>query len=415
MPLSALSHAAARGGRLVSGEPGLRAAHAVLALLVTLAAFRYAHEIVKLVVETSRIDFGSFYTFTAALWRGHDPFQPAGLQAMDHLGIPRAGTPPTFAPAGYLFFLPFVALPYETARVAWLLVGQGALFGALWALYRRLAPPLLVAAGALAIVLGYQPLYEDVGVGNLNLVVLFLLTLAVVPDPRARPLAVALPLSLALHLKLYCVALLPLLVWFGAGVAALLTVTLAVAWTVVALLVFGTAWLPGYVHFLAVGSAPLHAWARNLSPHAILHRLADVAGPQPVIEALALALALGVAVLAAWGARGGRHRADAMLVAWAAALAAMPLLSPLTEEHHLVVSLIPLLFAISRVCALGGPADVALLAGATALLAGRYSLEGFPVFATGVASLATAGKAAGAGLLLAVIVRLARAPEPARA
>jgi hypothetical protein len=392
-----------------------RALHGVLALLVTLAAFRYAHEIVKLVVETPRIDFGAFYTFTLALWRGHDPFQPGGLQALDHLAIPRAGMPPTFAPAGYLVFLPFVALPYEAARVAWLLVGQGALLGTLWALYHRLRPSLVVAAGAVVIVLGYQPIYEDVALGNLNVVVLFLIALAVVPDPRVRPLAVALPLSLALHLKLYCVALLPLLAWFGAGLAVVLALALAAAWTVVAVLVFGTAWLPGYAHFLAVGSAPLHAWPFNLSPHAVLHRLVDVAAPSLAIEAVALTFALAIAALTAWGAGGGRGRADAILVAWAAALAAMPLMSPLMEEQHLVVSLIPLLFAISRLSTLAGPAHVALLAGATALLAGRYSLDSFPVFASGVASLATAGKTVGAGLLLAVIVRLARAPEPARA
>jgi hypothetical protein len=75
--------------------------YVVLGLLVTLAAFRYAHDLVKIAVESARIDFGSFYTFTAALWRGLDPFTPAGLQALDHLGIARAGSAvPTFAPAG---------------------------------------------------------------------------------------------------------------------------------------------------------------------------------------------------------------------------------------------------------------------------------------------------------------------------
>jgi hypothetical protein len=397
----------------VSGE---RAVRVVLGLLVTLAAFRYAHEIVKIVVESSRIDFGSFYTFTAALQRGHDPFTAAGLQALDHLAIPRAGSSaPTFAPAGYLLFLPFVTVSYETARAAWLLVGQGALLGTLWALYRRLAPPPLVAAGMLAVVLGYQPIYEDVSVGNLNLVVLLLVTLAVIPDARTRPLAVAVPLSLALNLKLYCVVLLPLLVWVGAGTAAVLAVALALVWTAAALLVLGAAWVPAYAHYLALGSASLHGWPRNLSPHAVLHRLVEAPAPQPLIEAVAVALAVGVAAVVAWGVRGGGARADGLLVAWAAALAAMPLMSPLTEEHHLVVSLVPLLVAIARVSVHPSPADVALLAAATVLLAGRYSLESFPAFSMGVASLATTGKALGSVLLLAVLVRIARAPERARA
>jgi hypothetical protein len=164
-----------------------------------------------------------------------------------------------------------------------------------------------------------------------------------------------------------------------------------------------------------LGSAFLHAWPRNLSPHASLHRLVEIATPQPVIEIAAIALAAGVAAVVAWGTRGSGARADGLLVAWAAALAAMPLMSPLTEEHHLVVSLVPLLVALARVSAQASPVDVTLLAGATVLLAGRYSLESFPAFSAGVASLATTGKAAGSVLLLALLVRVARAPERARA
>ena len=90
------------------------------------------------------------------------------------------------------------------------------------------------------------------------------------------------------------------------------------------------------------------------------------------------------------------------------AVGAIPLITPLLEEHHLTVALLPLLLAVARADELAGKREIACLVGAVVLLAGRYSLEAFPRFDRGLASLAHAGKPLGALLLLTVIARLAR-------
>lgn len=84
------------------------------------------------------------------------------------------------------------------------------------------------------------------------------------------------------------------------------------------------------------------------------------------------------------------------------------LLSPLTEEHHLVVLLQPLMLLL--LCdfeAFTTSKDLGLLVGSIVLLAGRYSLEQFPSFHQGVLSLFTTGKLVGvAGLTWILICRL---------
>src|SRR5205807_1772648 len=93
------------------------------------------------------------------------------------------------------------------------------------------------------------------------------------------------------------------------------------------------------------------------------------------------------------GARAGCVRRP--LASLAMAVGAIPLITPLLEEHHLTVALLPLLLAVARADELAGKREIACLVGAVVLLAGRYSLEAFPLFDRGLASLAHAGKPLG--------------------
>ncbi|MGH7378503.1 MAG: hypothetical protein ACREKK_13945, partial [Candidatus Methylomirabilales bacterium] len=94
--------------------------------------------------------------------------------------------------------------------------------------------------------------------------------------------------------------------------------------------------------------------------------------------------------------------------AWGLGLTAVPLLSPVTEEHHLVVLLLPLmLLLLAEPWGRMGPRDQILLVGSALLLGSRYSLEQFPAFHQGALSLLATGKILGvAGLAWALVRRL---------
>jgi glycosyltransferase involved in cell wall biosynthesis len=379
----------------------------VLVLVLALAAVRYGHAVLKLALTAPFIDFANFYVYTATVAAGLDPFDPAQLARMDaELRIPHAIVPPTYGPAGHLLLLPFTALPFWLASLLWLGLGQGCLVAALGLWWRRLRPDPVLAFAGLVVVLGFQPILEEIAIGNLNLPALPLLALAGLGVAAGRPLLAAAPLSWAVHLKPQYALLVPFLVWLGAGRAAGLALALAAAWAVLAVLVFGHTWVGGYLAFLLVGSADLHAWLKNLSPHAMLHRLLSHPAPHPLVDATAVLLAAAITLAVLWATRRARSgEPETRLTAWALGLAAVPLVSPLTEEVHLVALLLPLLLALWRLPRRSGPGEVGLLLGAAVLLASRYSLEAFPLFASGVPSLAHGGKALGAAALAVVLAR----------
>jgi hypothetical protein len=110
------------------------------------------------------------------------------------------------------------------------------------------------------------------------------------------------------------------------------------------------------------------------------------------------------------GSREREEERDSARVdwAWALGVTAVPLLSPLMEEHHLVVLLLPL--AMLLLAEPQGPmraADTVLLVGSILLLGSRYSFEQFAAFHQGPLSLLATGKLLGvAGLAWALLRRL---------
>jgi hypothetical protein len=78
----------------------------------------------------------------------------------------------------------------------------------------------------------------------------------------------------------------------------------------------------------------------------------------------------------------------------------MVCISPLTEEHHLVVLLFPLaLLLLKEPQGHWEPLDWGLLIGSVLLLGSLYSLEQFPVFHQGLWSIGMMGKLLGVGCL----------------
>jgi hypothetical protein len=95
--------------------------------------------------------------------------------------------------------------------------------------------------------------------------------------------------------------------------------------------------------------------------------------------------------------------------AWALAVTAIPLLSPLTEEHHLVVLLFPLvLLLLARGDMFPLSMENCLLLVSIVLLGSRYSLERFPAFHEGLPSLLAGGKLVGTCCLAWLLTRVLR-------
>jgi hypothetical protein len=263
---------------------------------------------------------------------------------------------------------------------------------------------------ALFIVLNYQPLVESLALGQTNLLLLFLVALAWWGLRARSPWVAGAAVAMALHIKVQYSLLIPLL-WAGggyrAGNRALLLGTLGVG---VGLLLLGPTHHLDYLRYVLTLPDDVYTWSANLSPRATLHRLFATLPYGPVLASgLTLAIDCVLLLLFTRAIRGSLRPGSATMDwAWGLGLTAVPLLSPLTEEHHLVVLLLPLmlpLLARSRVRM--GPLDRTLLVGSVLLLGSHYSLDQFSAFQQGPLALLAAGKLLGvAGLAWTLIRRL---------
>ena len=394
-------------------NPRLAGLSLCLALVVLFGLFRYLHTLAVLLWEAPFIDFAHYYTYATVVRLGQNPFDPEAVARVDALlAIRRAGAAANYPPLFYVLMQPWTLMAFRPAAVAWFMASQACLVGALVVCLRRFAPPSPVGVAAMLFVaFNYQPLVESLALGQANALLLLLVTLAWWAARTGHPWVAAASLAVCPFVKVQYALLLPALWWMRqrrilGGALLLIAIGLAVS-----LAVLGPAHHIAYLRYLLHPPDYLRTWTANLAPWAILHRLL---GPHGDVRLLAVGLTLAadailVVIFARAIPRGVSPASPTFDWAWALVVTAVPLLSPLTEEHHLTVLLLPLaLLLLARWDMALLSAESGLLLASVLLLGSRYSLERFPVFHAGIPSLLAGGKLVGTLCLAWLLTRVLR-------
>lgn len=406
-----------RGSYLREGEHSLPFAAGAVALLLMLvilfSLFRYVHDLTKLLVESPFIDFAYYYTYATVVEEGHSPLDVDAVKLIDaRLGLRRAGASGMYSPWFNFVMGLWTYLPFRQAVVVWVFVNQACLWSVWLLCLRRFeaATPASIAT-ALFVLLNFQPLIEDLALGQSNVVLLFFVTLAWWGLRTDAPWVSAGAVVAALYIKTQYGLLLPLLWLMGYRQVFWKAVFLAGAGLGIGILLLGSSLHIDWLR--ALGSMPdfYNSWTLNLSVKATLFRLfgEHVASQRALVEVLSLAASAAILVFVIRAIpRPLPPGVAAIDWAWGVGLVAIPLLSPFMEEHHLTVLLLPvsiLLLSLSERPM--QPKEGMILLGSILLLGSRYSLEKFPVFHQGVLSLLTTGKLLGAvGLAWVLVARL---------
>ena len=383
-----------------------------LAVIAALLVAAYAATVAHIAADSGFIDFANYYAFAMHVAGGGDVFDPAVTARLgQELGVRAAGAPLIYPPLFYVAMRPWTWLPFRGAALAWLALGQGLLLAtaALLLRGRAVEPARLVAL--LAMTALFQPLVETLHLGQANVLVLALMTVGWWGARNARPWLAAVALGLALHVKPQFGLPIVALAWIGQrGIAYRAAAVAAAGLGAGAVTVGPAAYLDWARHVLTMPTY-LHAWTLNIAPHAALHRLLDGALGARVVEPLALGASAAILTGIAYALRGRpAPGAAAFDRAFGLAVAAVPLVAPIAEEHHLVVLLLPL--ALLVLAADATPrAGVALMAAAV-LIGARYSLDRYPALHAGVPSLLLTGKLAGVAVLAWLLVPRAREAAP---
>ncbi len=379
------------------------------ALAVAFGLARYLHGLVKMVVESEFIDFAHYYTYAVVVAKGLDAFDPAAVTEVDRLlGLRRAAAPANYPPLFYLLMQPWTLLTFRPAAIVWLLLGQACLAGTLVLVLRR-HPGVswMAAATLLFVVSSWEPLLANFVVGQANVVLLFLVALAWWALRTDRPWVTAAAVATSLHVKPPYALLVAVLWWMGHVRVALRAALLALVGLLAGVLALGTAPHVEYLAYLVTLRTSLYGWASNLSPWATLHRVF----PDAVATGLTLVVTLAVVLGLAWALPRGVARDSRTLDwAWGLGVVGLLLLSPMLEEHYLVVLLLPVALIVLHPSDDSlGTGDHVLLVASLLLLGLPYSLTRFAAFNSGPLALAASGKLVGVlGLAWLLVRRLRR-------
>jgi hypothetical protein len=270
---------------------------------------------------------------------------------------------------------------------------------------------MVEVATTLFVALNFQPLFESLALGQVNPFLLFLVTLAWWGLRTGRPWVASASVALCPFIKMQYTLLLPLLWWMGQRRVFARALLLVAAGLGLGLVMLGPAHHLEFARYVVTPPGYLRTWTANLSLYATLHRLLGTSGQlRHLADVLTLAIDGAILVVLCRAIpRSVPLTSPVLDWVWGLGVTAIPLLSPLTEEHHLVVLLFPLalLLLTPSGVAICSAERLALIAGIL-LVGSRYSLERFPIFQQGVLSLIATGKLLGVACLSWVLLRALR-------
>jgi alpha-1,2-mannosyltransferase len=307
---------------------------ALAAMAVTLAVF-LAQALHK-ATRPGGYDLTGYLAATHAMMAGQDPYAAPTLYSYIY---------PLFL---CVVLAPLSVLPSPALDVAWFALGVAALGASAWMVLRRAAPRLspadtVVPLAATFVVLA-GVVQNNLLNGQVNPLVLLACVLFLAEYLRGRRVSAALLLGAAIALKLTPVVLVVYLLarreWLTVMLAGLATLVFAAAlpWMVAGPAVAG--WYAHYADaFLAarLASGTGAASVAGFSLTSML-RLAMPGLAMPVTLALATGLALAAPVglqVMSWRHPDARRE----MSVFALYLVAVPLVSPMSEPHHLAMLL----------------------------------------------------------------------------
>lgn len=334
-------------------------------------------------------DFSSYLEAASALAQGQDPYH-----------VPGARFPYIYPLALAFALIPMTKVPYAVAVALWFVAGAGSLhLVARWA--SRLdggAPWRLPLFGLVALAF-LDPLQINLLNGQVNTEVLLLAVLFFDRYVAGRKTLAAVLLGLAIAIKIMPAVL--LLFLFLRREIRMLAVTIAVS-IVFCLLPYLAAGTSVFSFYATYAHEFLLSRAHGLvpephpiffTPYGLVTFLVPALGSSLLIRYGAL-----VAVIAALAFFDLRRRSDTDPLRFASYLAAIPLLSPMSEVHHLLL-VIPAAFFVTAAALRDGSRAVQSATGAfwICLWLGRVWRQG-PFYFLSLVAL-------GAALLLADRIR----------
>jgi hypothetical protein len=365
--------------------------------------FRLGHECLKYLLESKFIDLAYHYFYATMIRLRLSPFSTEAVEQVNAiLNIRRAGGGPVYPPLYWILFQPLTLLPFRIVAILWLSLSVTMSCGSQWLVLRNTVgrPSLTTLVLLLSILVLYQPLYEDLVLGQNNAILLLLATGTWLAISKRRLKTAGLMLGLMSIIKphyLFIIAFLVLLGWWRVAVIG------AATWIGG---ILGAIPYLGWGYFQLYGQAMWHHYNEVAASYLNLSLAAQLSNVFGTALWLRLSLYIfAVVILIVCCVRYCRryracvYSSDQVLIAFTILM----VITPHLEEHHLLLLLLPISYLALRMMTNGGEWRGLIgtcYVAAFVLLASRYSINRYIEDGYEHVRLLLALKSVGAAMLL---------------
>lgn len=372
---------------------------AFLVLVALFSIFTYSHEAAKMAIRGNFCDFGHFYFYSKAMRLGYDIYgmdEATRTALIGQFRMPEfMSEPPGYPPGFFLMFHSLTFLDYPAAARIWLLINNLFLVMSIMIILSLVFEKIrdidrtFIILSVIFLAFSFQPLLEDMAVGQINAIVLFCLTGCLYLLDRRKWVLSGIALSMGVLIKPQLGILLVFFLWkkcyrvFFPALAFLLILQM------LPILSFGQYHARGYSASI-INSFDIYAHdvsMANYSLEALFNRLFDLAGhPGTLIFSLSLSLTVSLGLLAFLirATRGKFERVDdKFFLEFSLAVIFVLIAFPVVHEPHYLFLYLPIIFIWAGLTERPNHPAAIFFVISFLLIGLGYSLRAFPVFCLG--------------------------------
>jgi hypothetical protein len=387
--------------------------HIIIIIAGLYAVINYLHSVLKLFIfEPNFCDFAHYYFFADLLSQGTnflrlDVATVTGM--MDLSDIPVhichwVGIP-IYSSVFFTFLMPFARLDFNAANLIWFLLNNAALLVSVLLLMRISDVGLntLNISAVAFLVFSYQPLIEDIAIGQSNLLIFCMLVLTLWSVKSARMIMAGLFLAVAALIKPQYGFLALLFLLKRLYRPLLSTIVFYCLLTVASAYIVGWEFvIDFFTGLVKTGEHTISdiTWQSDLSLLSAISRL--LGGEFDLILKMCFLLFAVSIILYTVKILYGPYRKELFPLEFSWMLSLLIFLLPMLEEHYLVLMYIPIIIVYGRINHLEKSWQYLFILGFL-LMALKYSLIRVELFHSGLLSIFYNGKLYGLMILLAIV------------
>ncbi len=316
-------------------------------LLVTIAALsasRLIHQSLKFLLNNSFIDLAYHYFYSTMIRLDLNPFDQASIEvARNIVSIRYAGGQAVYPPSYFFFFQSLTYIPFSTLATLWLCFSLFLVFLSINILAKNIKwnKSLINFTFIIVIIGNYQPLYEDLALGQNNCVILFFAVAAWHGIRNKNDFISGISIAIMAFIKIQYGLLFLYFIIEGKKHVIWISIISFLSLEFAGLTQLDLGFYKNYINALLHHTSKVSTDIHNISFNGQLNYFFNNSHNQAILAYVAMFIFfIFVTYYIIF-----RHKkyvpSEFSFLVW---LTLVPLLSPHTEEHHLVVLLLPIIW-----------------------------------------------------------------------